>query len=119
MSPTIIFNRREYLLSKNQTLWGTIKSDLLQLSGSLHARQLELFRLNFSEIIFLPKANEAGRIKKFRPVYLLNISFMIFTKVATIRLNTMADHVVQPLQTAFILWDNHHNALYIKAKMHI
>jgi hypothetical protein len=82
--------------------YGTIKSDLLELSGSLHARQLELFRLNFSEIILLPKANEAGRIQKFRPVYLLNISFIIFTKVVTIRLNTMADHMVQPSQTASI-----------------
>jgi hypothetical protein len=52
----------------------------------LHARQLELFRLNFGKVILLPKVNEEERIQQFRPIYLLNVSFKIFTKVATIRL---------------------------------
>jgi hypothetical protein len=68
----------------------------------LHAGQLELFRLNFGEIILLPKIKEAERIQQYRPICLLNVSFKIFTKVATIRLNTVADHVVQPSQTAFM-----------------
>jgi hypothetical protein len=83
-------------------LLGTIKPDLLELFGSHHARQLELFCLNFGNIILLPKINEAERIQQFRHVYLLNISFMIFTKVAMIRLNTVVDHVVRPSQTAFM-----------------
>jgi hypothetical protein len=29
----------------------------------LHAGQLELFRLNFGEVILLPKVNEAERIQ--------------------------------------------------------
>jgi hypothetical protein len=33
------------------TFWETIKSDLLGLFSCLHAGQLELFHLNFSEII--------------------------------------------------------------------
>ena len=61
-----------------------------------------MFRLNFGEIILLPKVNEAERIKQYRPICLLNVSFKIFTKVATIRLNSVADHVVRPSQTAFI-----------------
>jgi hypothetical protein len=60
----------------------------------LHTGQLELFRLNFGEIILLPKGNEAGRIQQYRPICLLNVSFKIFSKVATIRLNTVAKHVV-------------------------
>jgi hypothetical protein len=64
--------------------------------------QLELFRLNFGEVILLPKVNEADRIQQYRPICLLNVSFKIFTKVATIRLNTVVDHVVQPSQTAFM-----------------
>jgi hypothetical protein len=63
---------------------------------------LTLFRLNFGEIILLPKIKEAERIQQYRPIYLLNVSFKIFTKVATIRLNTVADHVVRPSQTAFM-----------------
>jgi hypothetical protein len=68
----------------------------------LHAEQLELFRLNFGEVILFSKVNEAERIQKYRPICLLNVSFKIFTKVATIRLNTVADHVVQPSQTNFM-----------------
>ena len=68
----------------------------------LHLGQLELFRLNFGEIILLHKVNEAERIQQFRPICLLNVSFKIFTKIATIRLNSVADHVVRPSQTVFM-----------------
>jgi hypothetical protein len=85
-----------------QTFWETIKGDLLDLFGYLHAGQLELFRLNFGEIILLPKVNEAEKIQQYGPICLLNVSFKIFTKVATIRLNTVADVVVRPSQTAFM-----------------
>jgi hypothetical protein len=46
-----------------QIFWDTIKSDLLALFSCLHVGQLELFRLNFGEIILLRKINEAERIQ--------------------------------------------------------
>jgi hypothetical protein len=79
-----------------QTFWDTIKGDLLDLFGCLHVGQLELFHLNFGEIILLPKVNEAKMIQHYRPICLLNVSFKIFTKVATIRLSTVVDVVVWP-----------------------
>ena len=79
-----------------------IKPDLLELFGCLHGGQLEIFRLNFGEIVLLPKIQEAERIQQYRPICLLNVSFKIFTKVATIRLNSVADHVVKPTQTVFM-----------------
>ena len=85
-----------------RNFWDVIKANLLQLFTCLHNGQLELFHLNFGEIILLPKVNEAERIQQFRPICLLNVSFKIFTKAATIRLNTVADHVVRPSQTAFM-----------------
>lgn len=85
-----------------QHFWDVIKTDLLDLFGCLHAGQLELFRLNFGEIVLLPKILEAERIQQYRPICLLNVSLKIFTKVATIRLNSVADHVVKPTQTAFM-----------------
>ena len=85
-----------------QNLWDIIKSDLLQLFNCLHADQLDLFRLNFGEIFLLPKIKEAERIQQFRPICLLNLSFKIFIKVATNRLNSVADHVVRPSQTTFM-----------------
>ena len=83
-----------------QNFWDIIKPELLAMFNTLHDRQLELFRLNFGEIILLPKMKDAERIQQYRPIYLLNVSFKIFTKVATIRLNSIADHVVRPTQTA-------------------
>jgi hypothetical protein len=68
----------------------------------LHAEQLELFRLNFGEIILLPKIDNAEKIQQCRPICLLNVSIKIFTKVATITMNTVADHVVRPSQTTFM-----------------
>ena len=46
-----------------QNFWEVIKQDLLLLFICLDAGQLELFRLNFGEIILLPKVNEAERIQ--------------------------------------------------------
>jgi hypothetical protein len=74
----------------------------INLFSCLHARQLELFRLNFCEIILLPNINETERIQQYRPISLLNVSFKIFMKVATIRLNTVVDHVVRLSQTRFM-----------------
>jgi hypothetical protein len=79
-----------------------IKIDLLDLFAKLHAGQLELFRINFGEIILLPKVNGAERIQQYIPICLLNVCFKIFIKVATIRLNSVADPVVRPTQTAFM-----------------
>jgi hypothetical protein len=85
-----------------QTFCDITKVDLLDLFSSLHVGQLELFHLNFGEIIFLPKVNEGERIQQYRPIWLLNVSFKILTKVATIRLNTVVDHVVWPSQAVFM-----------------
>src|SRR3954463_5084908 len=74
----------------------------MRLFEFLHVGQLDLFRLNFGNIILLPKVNNAERIQQYRPICLLNVSFKIFTKVATIRLNSVADHVVRHSQTAFM-----------------
>jgi hypothetical protein len=42
-----------------QTIWETIKDDLLDLFRCLHSGQQELFFLNFGEIVLLPNVNEA------------------------------------------------------------
>ena len=36
------------------------------------------------------------------PICLLNMSFKIFTKVAIIRVNSVADNIISPSQTAFL-----------------
>ena len=49
-----------------------------------------LHSLNFGTIILLPKCNDAKQIQQYRPIYLLNVSFKIFTKVATNRIVKVA-----------------------------
>jgi hypothetical protein len=60
----------------------------MDLFKEFHQGSLLLHRLNFGNIILLPK-------KK-------NISFKTFTKVATNRLTTVAQNIISPTQTAFL-----------------
>jgi hypothetical protein len=76
--------------------------DLLGLSSVLHAGKLDKFYLYFGEIISLPKVNEAESIQQYISICLLNVSFKIFKKPTIIKLNSVADHVVCPKQTAFM-----------------
>ena len=85
-----------------QKFWNTIKGDLMQMFHGLYAGDLPLFSLNFGVITLIPKVQEANVIQQYRPIYLLNTSFKIFTKVATNRLNSMADHVISLTQTTFM-----------------
>lgn len=50
----------------------------------------------------IPKVKEANHIQQYRPICLLNASFKIFTKVVTNRINSVADRIVSPTQTAFM-----------------
>jgi hypothetical protein len=45
----------------------------MELFSELHKGQLELFRINFGEIILLPKLLDAERIQQYRPICLLNV----------------------------------------------
>jgi hypothetical protein len=86
-----------------QTFWEVIKGDLMPMFYQLHSGELQLFKLNFGVITLLPKKENAVQIQQYRPICLLNVSFKIFTKVATIRANTVAETVISPTQSAFML----------------
>jgi hypothetical protein len=79
-----------------------IKEDLLALFHEFHKETLDLFSLNFGIITLIPKIENATKIQQYRPICVLNISFNIFTKVGTNRLNKVAKTVVSPTQTAFM-----------------
>ena len=85
-----------------QRFWETVKGDLLQMFRDLSKGDLPLFSLNFRVITLMPKVQEANVIQQYRPICLLNVSYKIFTKVATNRLSSVADKVVSSTQTAFI-----------------
>ena len=79
-----------------QHFWEVIKGDLMDMFDDLYIGDLLIFSLNFSVITLLPKTQEANKIQQFRPICLLNVSFTIFTKVAIIRINSVADNLISP-----------------------
>jgi hypothetical protein len=79
-----------------QVFWEVIKADLMALFHDFHKGELPLFSLNFGIITLLPKCQEAIKIQQYRPICLLNVSFKIFTKVATNRMNLVAQKVIRP-----------------------
>jgi hypothetical protein len=74
----------------------------MELFSVLHVGEPKLFRINFGEIILLPKVNEAERIQQYISICLLNVYFKFFTKAGAIRLNSVDEHVVRPTQTTFM-----------------
>ena len=91
-----------FLAEFYQIFWSIIKTDLMQLFAQLHSGDLPLFWLNYGVITLLPKKEDASRIEQYRPIYLLNVSFKIFTKVGTNRVSLVAQKVIRPTQSAFI-----------------
>ena len=85
-----------------QKFWEIIKGDIMLMFKDLFHGNLPLFSLNFGVITLIPKLQEVNVIQQYRPICLLNVSFKIFTKVATNRLNMVADKVISPTQTAFM-----------------
>jgi hypothetical protein len=66
-----------------------------------HKGDLPLQRLNFGTIILLSKSSDAKQIQQYKPICLLNVSFKIFTKVATNWMALVTQKVILPSQTAF------------------
>ena len=74
----------------------------MALFRDFHDGTLPLHSLNFGTIILLPKKSDAKVIQQYRPICLLNVSFKIFTMVATNRISAIAQKLIRPTQTAFI-----------------
>jgi hypothetical protein len=85
-----------------KVFWGLIKDDLMSLFFDFHHGTLPLNRFNFGNIILLPKKKDARVIQQYMPICLLNVSFKIFTKVATNRLTTIAQKLIRSTQTTFL-----------------
>jgi hypothetical protein len=85
-----------------QVFWDLLKDDLMAMFMEFHEGTLPLNSLNFGTIILLPKKKDVKVIQQYRPICLLNVSFKIFTKVATTRLSTVAQKIIRPTQTAFL-----------------
>lgn len=64
--------------------------DLMALFAQLQMGDLPLFKLTFGVITLLPKKENTVKIQQYRPICHLDVSFKIFTKVATNRVTGIA-----------------------------
>jgi hypothetical protein len=85
-----------------QIFWKTIKEDLMALFKEFHEGNVPLFHLNYGIITLLPKQKEAINIRQFCHICLLNVSFKIFTNVATNRITGVAKKLISSSQITFI-----------------
>jgi len=85
-----------------QHFWDIVKPDLLAHFNEFHQGTLPLHCLNFGVITLLPKKAEETMIQQYRLICLLNVSFKIFTKVLTNRINLVDQKVIRSSQTAFL-----------------
>lgn len=85
-----------------KSCWGIIKSDFMKLMEDFYEGNLDLGRLNYGAITLIPKVRDAFNVKQFRPIYLLNVSFKIFSNILMNRLTEVADKLEDKSQTAFI-----------------
>jgi hypothetical protein len=81
---------------------GSNKDDLLALFTEFHNATLPVYNLNFGVITLLPKKCNASKIQEYHHIYLLNVSFKIFTKVLTNRIGVIVDKIINPSQTDFM-----------------
>jgi hypothetical protein len=86
--------------------WDIIKGDLMTMFQELHSGDLPLFSLNFGVILLILKAQEVNPIQQYRLMCLLNVSYKIFTKVATNRINQVANRIISPSHTMFMRGQN-------------
>jgi hypothetical protein len=89
-----------------QVFWDLVKNNLMALYREFHKGNLLLYSLNFRTIILLPKCAKALTIQQYRPICLLKNFIKFFTKVLTNRLPGVAQIVIQPRQSAFLLGRN-------------
>jgi hypothetical protein len=82
-----------------QFFWEIVKLDLMNLFYEFYAGRLSIHSLNFGVITLLPKVDNAARIKQYKPICLLNMSFKIFTKVLNNRILKVVDKLIGPSQT--------------------
>jgi hypothetical protein len=50
---------------------------------NLYDHKIDLARINYGVVTLIPKGDEADRMQKFRPIFLLQVLFKIFTKTLT------------------------------------
>jgi hypothetical protein len=85
-----------------KTFWELVKGELMKMINDFYLGNLDIARLNYGVITLIPKIKDANNVKQYRPIFLLNVSFKIFTKLLVDRLSNFANKLISGSQTTFI-----------------
>lgn len=85
-----------------QTFWNMIKPEVMAIFDEFYVGSIDLGRLNYGIISFIPKVPGASDIRQFRLITVINVIFRILAKGYANRVTLLADHVTHPNQSAFI-----------------
>lgn len=85
-----------------QGFWHVPKTQYDDDVCGIPCRALCLFIAYFSTIILLSMNNDTKQFQQYIPICLLNVSFEILTKLATIRVTKIAQWIVKPSETMFL-----------------
>ena len=82
-------------------LWDLIKKDFIAMVRAFERNELDIARVNYVMLTFIPKENNVTMMKKFRPTALFNRSLKIFSKALNNILITIIDRLISPNLMAF------------------
>ena len=85
-----------------QACWEVIKLDIMRMFDEFHDHKLEIERLNYGTITLILGIKDANQIQQYRPIYLLNVVYKIFTKTLTLRMEKSMNKIISRSQNAFI-----------------
>jgi hypothetical protein len=85
-----------------QACWAFIKGDLMDVVQDFWKNDLRIDRLNYGVITLIPKIKDAVKIQQHRPIFLLNVSYKIITKVLMLRVEECLSRIISKNQNAFI-----------------
>lgn len=85
-----------------RTFWSSIKQDLCDLFKEVHNGIARLDRLNYSNIVLIPKKSSPSLISDYRLIALLNSVLKIVSNVLASRLTPQLQKMIAEIQTGFI-----------------
>ncbi|XP_026428837.1 uncharacterized protein LOC113324763 [Papaver somniferum] len=84
-----------------RTCWEIICTDLVAAIQFCWKRRFIPRGLNSNFLVLLPKCQGAKKANQFRPIGLSNVLFKIFTKIITVRMNSLLVKLIPPQKAAY------------------
>lgn len=85
--------------------WNTVKMDLFHLCADFYDGRANLERINWANIVLIPKVASPEGPGDFRPISLINSTLKILSKLLASRLSKVMNSLVDAEQSAFLKED--------------